>query len=511
MEEGLTHESSLVHEKYPTSMNGITPINGNGEIVLWSPSLQSLLDEPPSNLPQRLILGGIVFCLAFVAWAWFGEIEEVGKAQGKLIPKGEPYKIEALELAKVSRIEVKEGEEVKVGQLLAELDPELATKEVEKLEQTLAFTEIELNQKRNLLEKFGVEAKIHQMSALAEIQAQQSAIDAAREKAQVIRQLLAQQKTEIAAYGTRQKRVTDLSGLAQEKSQLLTSEMEANQQRLERLKPLAKAGAVSQEFIFQAEQAKRQSQQQLTENKLQDISNVSEQIFQSEQSLREMEARITQNQGELSSTLKEVERLQAELNQKQAERRRIELEDRQKMQQFELEISQTDSKIAETKTLLASAKSQLNQKFLKSPVNGTVLSFNVANTGKVVQSGETIAEIAPHGSPLVLSAVLPDREAGLVEVGMPAQVKFDAYSYQDYGVIPGKVISVSADTKTDEKLGAVYRVQIELERGYVTDHQKQVRFKPGQAATADIVIRRRRILDVLLDPIKGLEKDGIDL
>lgn len=142
---------------------------------------------------------------------------------------------------------------------------------------------------------------------------------------------------------------------------------------------------------------------------------------------------------------------------------------------------------------------------------GTILAFNVINTGKVVQSGETVAEIAPQGSPLVLSAVLPDREAGFVEKGMTAQVKFDAYSYQDYGVIPGKVISVSPDTKIDEKLGAVYRVQIELKRNYVTNDLKKILFKPGQTATADIVIKQQRIIDVLLDPIKKLEQDGIDL
>ncbi len=57
----------------------------------WSPSLQTLLDQPSATLPQRLIIGGMVFCLAFGAWAWFGQIEEVGKARGKLVPKGETY------------------------------------------------------------------------------------------------------------------------------------------------------------------------------------------------------------------------------------------------------------------------------------------------------------------------------------------------------------------------------------------------------------------------------------
>ena len=487
------------------------PADQKGEMVKWSPAMQSLLDKPPSNLPLQLIFGGIVFCLSFSLWAWFGEIDKVGKAQGKLVPKGETYKIESVESAKVSHIAVKEGQEVEVGQLIARLDSEQQTREVERLENLISSYQLELSQKRHLLEKVEVEAQTHKLIAQAEVQGQKSAIDSAIAELKVAQEMLAQRQSELAAQTTRQKRVQDLSPLEQERLAQMNSELQEHQQRLERLKPLVEEGAISQEAIFQAQQAYRQSQQQMIDNKLQGISNISEQIFQSEQALREMETRITQSQGEIVSGQKEIERLQAELIHKRTERQRIELEAQQKEEQLKLEISQTETKIAETKNQLAAANSLLEKRSLRSPVAGTVLAFNVVNIGKVVQSGETVAEIAPQGAPLVLSAVLPDREAGFVEKGMAAQVKFDAYSYQDYGVIPGKVISVSPDTKTDEKLGAVYRVKIELERNYVTNDLKKILFKPGQTATADIVIKQQRIIDVLLDPIKKLEQDGIDL
>ncbi len=487
------------------------PADQKGEMVKWSPAMQSLLDKPPSNLPLQLIFGGIVFCLSFSLWAWFGEIDKVGKAQGKLVPKGETYKIESVESAKVSHIAVKEGQEVEVGQLIARLDSEQQTREVERLENLISSYQLELSQKRHLLEKVEVEAQTHKLIAQAEVQGQKSAIDSAIAELKVAKEMLAQRQSELAAQTTRQKRVQDLSPLEQERLAQMNSELQEHQQRLERLKPLVEEGAISQEAIFQAQQAYRQSQQQMIDNKLQGISNISEQIFQSEQALREMETRITQSQGEIVSGQKEIERLQAELIHKRTERQRIELEAQQKEEQLKLEISQTETKIAETKNKLAAANSLLEKRSLRSPVAGTVLAFNVVNIGKVVQSGETVAEIAPQGAPLVLSAVLPDREAGFVEKGMAAQVKFDAYSYQDYGVIPGKVISVSPDTKTDEKLGAVYRVKIELERNYVTNDLKKILFKPGQTATADIVIKQQRIIDVLLDPIKKLEQDGIDL
>ena len=505
IEPAPTNPSNLYQEDYAA------PGDHQGEMVKWSPAMQSLLDKPPSNLPLQLIFGGIVFCLSFSLWAWFGEIDKVGKAQGKLVPKGETYKIESLESAKVSHIAVKEGQEVEEGQLIARLDSEQQTREVERLKNLISAYQLEVSQKRHLLEKVEVETQTHKLIAQAEVQGQKSAIDSAIAELQVAKEMLAQRQSELGAQTARQKRVQDLSPLEQERLAQMNSELQEHQQRLERLKPLVEEGAISQEAIFQAQQAYRQSQQQMIDNKLQGISNISEQIFQSEQALREMETRITQSQGEIVSGQKEIERLQAELIHKKAERQRIELEAQQKAEQLKLEISQTETKIAETKNQLAAANSLLEKRSLRSPVAGTVLAFNVVNTGKVVQSGETLAEIAPKGAPLLLSAVLPDREAGFVEKGMLAQVKFDAYSYQDYGVIPGKVISVSPDTKTDEKLGAVYRVKIELERNYVTNDLKKILFKPGQTATADIVIKQQRIIDVLLDPIKKLEQDGIDL
>ena len=485
--------------------------NSSGEIVEWSPAMQSMLEEPPSNLPLQLIVGGVVFCLTFFVWAWFGEIEKTGKAQGRLVPKGDSYKIESLESAKVSHIDVKEGERVTAGQKIAELDSGQEAREVARLEKMLSTNQSELDRKRHLLEKVKIEADTRQVIAQAEVEAQQSAIDSAVSQSKVAAQMLAQRESELAAYTTRQQNVSDLSELDREKLAQINSELAEHQQRLERLKPLAEQGAISQEFIFQAQQELRQTKQQLIDSKVGNISNINEQIFQSEQSLREMESQITQSQGELVSANKENERLQAELTNKIAERRRVELEAQQKIEQLEMEIAQTEGQIAETKNLLASAKDRLQKRSLVAPVAGTVLSFNVANTGEVLQPGQTVAEIAPYGAPLVLSALLPDREAGFVEPGMTAQVKFDAYSYQDYGVIPGKVVSVSSNTIMDEKLGEGYRVKIELERNYVTEDLKKILFKPGQTATAEIVTRRLRIIDVLLDPIRKIEKDGINL
>lgn len=483
-----------------------------GAIVQWSPAMQSLLEEPPSNLPLQLITGGVVFCLAFFAWAWFGEIDQIGKAQGKLVPKGEAYKIETLESAKISSIAVKEGEKIKAGQLIATLDSEREKKEVERLESSLASSQVELRQKLNLVEQVKVEIEAQGKIGEAEIRSQELAIESAVNKASVTSDLLAQQQSELEANITRQGQTAQLSSLDKAKLSQINAQLKENQARLDKFKELEAQGVISKERIYEIQQERSQIEQQLIDSKLQGISSINEQIYQSEQTTRSTRTSIAENQGALAEAQKEAERLKADLEYKKADARRAEVATQQKAQQLELEINQAKSKIAETRNLLATAKGQLEKKLLRSPVAGTVLAFNVANTGKVVQPGETVAEIAPDKAPLVLSAVLQERDAGFIKKGMTAQVKFDAYSYQDYGTIPGKVISISANTKTDDNLGEVYRVNIELERNYVSDDDsKKIVFKPGQTASADIVIRNRRIADLLLDPVKKMQKDGVDL
>lgn len=515
----LTHQSADTSALYegvsgvakPVPQNLPPSITAKSQANPWSSSLQSLLDQPPSTLPQRLTLGGIAFCIAFGAWAWFETIEEVGKAQGKLVPEGKTYKVEPNDIGRVVEVAVKEGKRVHTGTVIVKLDSELPQKEIERLEQMLDAYQTELGQKQALLEKVTLEARFRAAIAAAETTAQQSAITMTEEKVGISRQLLEQMRLEEVAYRVRQNQVNLLSKTAQEQREQLHLEAAAHQQRVERLEPLVQKGAISQEFIFEAEQESLNAQQRLTQNQLQEITDIQGQLFTAEQSLREIKSRMTQSQSDLSSSLKEAGQRQAQLTQKQAEERRLEIEAQQQIQQLKVDITQLNAKIAETQNLLMSAKTQFKQKFLKAPVDGTVLSLNLQNTGEVVQPGQTVAEIAPDGAPLILSTVLPSREAGFVRPGMPVKVKFDAYPYQDYGVVSGEVISISADAKPNEKLGAIYQVDVALERDYIETKQKKINLKAGQTATADIVIRRRRIVDILFDPFKQLQKGGIDL
>lgn len=534
----------------------------------WSTSLHSVLDQPPVSFPQRLILGGLVFSVAFGAWATLGKIDQVGHAQGKLVPKGDVYKIHPTETGKIINLAIKEGQKIKAGQLLAELDPSTAQSEVERLDKILDAYRIQLVQEISSIERTRLEAEASQAIAAADKRGAQAAIDRARASAattqsqieqlqadvvsQQARQqqlkplekqaqsLLSQLKTDVTSVQARRDRVKPLQNKSQDLLTQLRAKVAAHKERIARLKPLVDEGALSKDVLFQAEEALRESENavirsQLGEtsqaddraldveqslrdkqtaqirSQLSETTQVKEKLFEVEQDVRDRTSAISKTQGQLTEQFAEVDRLEAEAASKQAAARQTQLEKEQKIQQLEMGLNQLKSKTAETQTLLAQAKNKLKQRFLYAPISGVISALNIHNTGEVVQPGQTIAEMTPNQAPLVLEVSLPNREAGFVKTGMPVQVKFDAFPYQNYGVIPGKVVSISPDAKTDERLGVVYRVEVSIDRDSVKANNQTWKLKAGQTATAEIVIRQRSIADILLDPLKQLQKGGMSL
>lgn len=420
----------------------------------WSDSLQSLLEQPPSALPQRMMLGGLLFTAIVGAWSWFGTIEEVSFAQGQLEPQGDVYKLQSAVAGPIVDIFVKEGETVQQGQTIATLDHQLVEKEIQRLEQSLEAYQQKLQQTTQLIQQTQAELNTLQAIAAANIASRQSSI--------------AQEMSVIQTSET--------------VLQQLQTDRQAQTQRLARLNDLVKRGAFAEDQLFQVEQA-----------------------------LRERDRTLTETRGSIERSHSTITQLQAELAETQAMAEKQALEAAKQLQQLNIEATGLASKIQETQTLLERSQTERNQALLLAPVSGVISALNVSNTGEVMQAGQTIAEIAPSTAPLVLSALLPSHEAGLVDVGMPVNVKFDAFPYQDYGMATGEVLSISPDAEMNETTGAAYRVKIGLDDLDMEHEGKIISLRAGQTASAEIVVQQRRIISLVLDPIRKLQKGNISL
>jgi hemolysin D len=438
----------------PSPRPSANPATSKHPSSQWSTALQTLLDQPPANFPRVLMLGGLSFCALFTAWAWFSRVQEVSYAQGQLVPQGEVYKVQPVTQGEIAKILAQEGQYVEAGGVIAQFDTRLANAEVDRLQQSLSAYQFQLLQTKGLIKQTQFGLDIQQSITDAQAKEQEVAIAQAKASAQTTQDILNQ----------------------------LNVEAEAYEDRLTRLQPLIEAGAFARDRLFELEQT-----------------------------MREHQRTVIQNQGQLKQSATEAERLQAQLDQTQAEGQQNVLAMQERIKKLELEAAQLQAKIIETETLLKAAQTKLEQMYLYAPVNGTVSSLKLKNSGEVIQPGQTVAEITPEQAPLILSARLPNREAGLVQVNMKAQVKFDAFPYQEYGVVSGRVIAISPDAETDEHGNAAYRLKIALDRKSVVHEGRTVQLKPGQTAQAEVITRQRRVIDILLDPIKKLREGGINL
>lgn len=422
--------------------------------ALWSDSLQSLLEQPPAALPQYLVVGGIIFTGIVGAWAWFGTLEEVSTAQGELVPQGEVFKVQPPISGEVIAIHIKEGDPVVQGQAIARLDDRLINQEIQRLTVSLEASQDKLAQTQVLIGQAQRGLSTVQSIAMADISARQSAIT-----------------QEQAAISTSERLVDQLN-----------VDRKAQMERLNQLAGLVNQGALSRDNLFQLQQT-----------------------------LRDRDRSIIETQGQAEQSRSTLARLEAELTQTQAQAQRNELETTQQLQQLQIEATNLQATIRETQALIARSQTELGQTILASPVNGTISTLTIANVGEVIQPGQTLAEIAPSTAPLILSAWLPNAKAGLVEVGMPVNIKLEAFPYQDYGIVTGWVLSISPDSRTHEQMGQVYKVEVSLDKTEMNHEGDSVPLRAGQAATADIIVNRRRIISLILEPIRKLQKGNLSI
>jgi HlyD family secretion protein len=190
------------------------------------------------------------------------------------------------------------------------------------------------------------------------------------------------------------------------------------------------------------------------------------------------------------------------------------LKSEEQLKELQTQITTLKAESSQSKSQIQSWEFQLGQRVLRAPVSGTIFQLPIQRTGAVVQPTTLIAEIAPKNASLILRAQMATSESGTLRKGMAVKMKFDAYPFQDYGVVEGKVSQISPTSKvTETNQGeiATFDLEIELKETCIKTSKGCTALSPGQTATAEVIVRQRRIIDFILDPFKKLQKGGLEL
>jgi HlyD family secretion protein len=152
---------------------------------------------------------------------------------------------------------------------------------------------------------------------------------------------------------------------------------------------------------------------------------------------------------------------------------------------------------------------------LRAPVNGVVLEIPKKSVGSVVQAGESMFTLVPTDVPLLVELQVSSPDAGFVKVGDPVKVKLDAFPFQKYGTLKGKLQVVSEDSFSRDPYAAsgnkplsgnYYLARVSLESTELerkSPRNEDVSLRPGFTVSGEIVIGRRSVMSYFLYPLIG--------
>jgi len=147
---------------------------------------------------------------------------------------------------------------------------------------------------------------------------------------------------------------------------------------------------------------------------------------------------------------------------------------------------------------------------LTAPVAGTVQQLAIHTPGGVVTAAQALMVIVPADQPLEVEAFLENKDIGFVRPGLDVGLKVETFTFTKYGVIPGRVLSLSNDAIEDERRGSLYSMRVALLEDSIQVGKQRVKLSPGMAIRAEIKTDQRRVIDYFLSPLKtyGAESLG---
>ncbi len=473
----------------------------------WSQITKESLDSFPQVWTRGLLYFLVIFVSIILPWAILSKVDETGTATGRAEPQEKTIKLDAAVAGTVAEIRVKEGDSVKAGQTLLVLESELVKADLQQAQDKLEGQLNRLTQLNASKNQLFISLATQQQQNQSQQLEKQTQIDQAQQNLNTLRNSYELQKEEKLAQVNQAQQTLEHS---RTNSQLAKSSLISTQREVERYSKLKQEGVIPEINVVEKEDIAK-DKQKLYEQTKSDIEQaklrLAEQQSSYERNLRQAKADIEQAQLRLQEQQRSYETLR-----RSGQLAVLRIAEQQKS--LETDITSLKSEITQSQRQIVSLKFQMGQREIRATANGILFRLPIEKAGSVVQSGTMVAEIASLNSPLIIRAQMATRESGSLRAGLPVKIKFDAYPFQDYGVISGELLKISPTTiEIDTPNGkvAAYNLDISLKQNCIPSANKCIPLRAGDTATAEVIVRQRRIIDFLLDPFKQLQQGGVKL
>lgn len=430
----------------------------------FSPALMRLQDAPPNPMGRKVLWALLLLLGALLLWSLLGRLDIVAVAEGKLVPQSYVKIVQPAEAGIVKEILVREGEEVRAGQVLMRMDALMAEADSRSLEADYHRTRLMLRRIDAELTGRPFVAEATDPPELArEIEAQ------FRANRQALESALAEERSRLDKAGFELR-------AAQQTRQKLAEVLPHYLEQDKAYEELAKDGTVGHLTASEKRRERIEKEQELiTQDHL--IGSVRANIQQSEKKLAQIESDYRRQ-------------LHAERNDLQGQLDKL---------------TQERTKQGRREELME----------LRAPQDSIVKDLTTHTAGTVVQPGMVLLTLVPKEDALRAEVWVSNEDIGFVRKGQPVKLKFAAYPFQKYGMLTGEVEHVSADAaeesagagraandpaRTGQPLG--YRALVKLAALSLENDGKHYSLTAGMQTHAEIQLGDRTVMEYLLSPVK---------
>lgn len=415
------------------------------------------LQETPVSPAPRVAMGlSVAFSLIALLWAIFGHIDVVASARGKIVPNDRTKVIQPFETATVKSIRVTDGQYVKAGDVLIELDATSAQADSTRLSNDLVAARLQAARARALLAAVA-SGRLSVLEMVPEADAER---------------LAQEQRLLQGQYGEYQAKLALIDAEIAKREAEITSTQEIVR-KLEQTAPIARQRA-------------------------QDFKDLVEKNFVSKHGYLEKEQVRIEQEGDLATQRSRLRELTAALKESRSQRAAVAAETRRTALDS---LHEAEQKATASGQELVKAESRGKLMTLVAPVDGTVQQLAVHTVGGVVTSAQPLMMVVPKDNQLEVQADVENKDIGFVNAGQEAEVKVDTFPFTKYGTLHAKVTQVSDDAVNDEKKGLIFPARVALEQATIQVENKIINLSPGMAVTVEIKTTQRRVIEYFLSPL----------
>lgn len=442
------------------------PAAAGAPVVEYLPDADEIERSPLPRLAQMtvwLTVGGLA---ALLLWSTLARLDQLVNGSGRLVNPVPNVVVQPLETSIVQSIDVRPGQVVKKGDLLATLDATFVKADESQLRARVQSLETQVSSLEQELGGAAAEARSGDAPA-----APGSADERLQARLQGERQ---------ANYQAQQRRLSET--VARLRATLATNQQD---QALiaQRMRSLKEIEGMQEKGVAQK--------------------------FGAPLQLMEAQQRTKEAQRELELSTNREREIRRELAAAEAEKQAFERGWRQKTMEDLLAITRERDALREQLEKVARRQSLVR---LTAPADAVVLEIAKLSRGSIVREAETFFTLVPLDVPLEAEAQIDSSDVGYVKAGDEVHLKIDAFPFQRHGTLKGRIRTISQDAYKREGMAAgsasaYYLARISIENPKLDNMRPDSRLLPGMTLSAEVVVGDRSVISYLVWPLtKGLRE-----